>query len=58
MEEGELDLILSHLATLSQPPPLPRDEQLRQQLQQDLAERRARKKRQAAESSHPVRVKP
>lgn len=46
LEASEVDSLLSYLATRSQPPPPPREELLRQQLQRELAERRARKQRQ------------
>ncbi|MBZ4420812.1 cytochrome c family protein [Myxococcus sp. RHSTA-1-4] len=53
---GEVDAVLSYLATRSQPPPPPREELLRQQLQKELAERRARKQRQPADSAQPRRT--
>jgi cytochrome c len=48
---GDVDVLLSYLATRAQPPPPPRDELLRQQLQRDLAERRARKQRQPSDTA-------
>ncbi|MBN8228015.1 c-type cytochrome [Corallococcus macrosporus] len=42
---SDLDALMSFLATVSQPPEPPREQRLRQELEQQLAERRARQPR-------------
>ncbi|NTX54975.1 cytochrome c family protein [Myxococcus sp. CA039A] len=57
MNPTDLDALVAYLKTSSRPPPLSRDDQLRQQLQNDLAARRAKQRLEARESSRPEQGK-
>ncbi|MFY2556272.1 c-type cytochrome [Corallococcus terminator] len=57
MHPTEMDALVSYLKTSSRPPPLSREEQLRQQLEKDLAARRAKQRRESLESARPSQGK-
>jgi cytochrome c2 len=58
LQPGEKDAIMGYLATLSQPPALPRQDMLRQQLEKDLAAYRAQQKKSDPKTDHLPRLTP